>query len=201
LYIYSVKISTGAIVCSEQTKLEGDITIGAKTVIHPTASIIAESGPIIIGDSNLIEENVQILNLSSQPMIIGSHNVFEVGSHSQSPLIGDHNVLEPKSRVGAQTRLSNGCVIGSMCSVDCDQLLVENTVIFGSDCKRRIQHEKPPPQTYQLDFLSKILPNYQRIEKPNYQRTDKSSSKPSSLISNEPPNTSRPDSATSLSPQ
>ena len=29
--------------------ISGDITIGAKTVIHPKARIIAEAGPIIIG--------------------------------------------------------------------------------------------------------------------------------------------------------
>ena len=29
--------------------ITGDITIGAKTVIHPKARIIAEAGPIIIG--------------------------------------------------------------------------------------------------------------------------------------------------------
>ena len=45
----SVKISTGAVVCNE-SELRGDITIGARTVIHPKAKIIAESGPIIIGN-------------------------------------------------------------------------------------------------------------------------------------------------------
>jgi hypothetical protein len=80
-----------------------------------------------------------------------------------------------------------------MCSVNCDQLLSENTVIFGSDCKRRIQHEKPALQTYQLDFLSKILPNYQRIEKPNYKPINSSNQISESL--------SRPASASSLSPQ
>ena len=45
----SVKISTGAVVCNE-SELKGDITIGARTVIHPKAKIIAESGPIIIGN-------------------------------------------------------------------------------------------------------------------------------------------------------
>ena len=44
----SVKISGGAVVCNE-SELRGDITIGARTVIHPKAKIIAESGPIIIG--------------------------------------------------------------------------------------------------------------------------------------------------------
>lgn len=152
----------------------GDITVGPKTVIHPTAHIDASNGPIIIGESNLIEERVQIINVGSEPMTIGSHNVFEVGSHCESPQIGDHNILESKCVVGPQTRLSSGCVIGAMCSVNCDELLTENTVIFGTDCKRRIQHEKPAQQTYQLDFLSKILPNYQRIEKPNYKPSDPS---------------------------
>ena len=45
----SVKISAGAVVCNE-SELRGDITIGARTVIHPKAKILAESGPIIIGN-------------------------------------------------------------------------------------------------------------------------------------------------------
>lgn len=55
----NVKIASGAIVC-EESKLRGDITIGANTIIHPCAIINAESGPIIIGDNCLIEEQVQI---------------------------------------------------------------------------------------------------------------------------------------------
>ena len=84
----SVKISAGAVVCNE-SELRGDITIGARTVIHPKAKILAESGPIIIGEGNLIEEQSEIINRaeegSSEPpggtvpvMIIGNNNVFEV---------------------------------------------------------------------------------------------------------------------------
>ena len=43
-----MKILGGAVVCNE-CELRGDITIGARTVIHPKARIVAESGPIIIG--------------------------------------------------------------------------------------------------------------------------------------------------------
>ena len=35
---------------------------GSRTVIHPKARIIAEAGPIIIGDGNLIEEQAEIIN-------------------------------------------------------------------------------------------------------------------------------------------
>lgn len=51
----------GAIVC-EESKLRGDITIGANTIIHPHASIIAEAGPIVLGDGCLVEEQVKIIH-------------------------------------------------------------------------------------------------------------------------------------------
>lgn len=166
-----VKIVPGAIVCSEQTKLSGDITIGHKTVVHPTASIIAENGPIVIGECNLIEEYTKIINRDSEPMVIGSFNVFEVGAHSESLKIGDNNVLESKCHLGKNTLLTSGCVIGAMCKLTTDETLPENTVIYGNGCRRRLQHEKPAPQTFQLDFLSKIMPNYQKLEKANFRPT------------------------------
>ena len=35
---------------------------GARTVVHPKARIIAEAGPIVIGEGNLIEEQALIIN-------------------------------------------------------------------------------------------------------------------------------------------
>lgn len=46
----------------EEAKLRGDITIGAGTIIHPSATILAEAGPIIIGDACLIEEQAKIIH-------------------------------------------------------------------------------------------------------------------------------------------
>jgi hypothetical protein len=70
-------------------------TVGSGTVVHPTAVIKAEAGPIVIGGLNIIEEHTQILHLSnatsnhtdvitSSTMTIGSHNMFEVGSRTCS---------------------------------------------------------------------------------------------------------------------
>lgn len=36
--------------------------VGARTVVHPKARIIAEAGPIVIGEGNLIEEQALIIN-------------------------------------------------------------------------------------------------------------------------------------------
>uniref|UniRef100_A0A667Y4N5 Dynactin subunit 6 n=1 Tax=Myripristis murdjan TaxID=586833 RepID=A0A667Y4N5_9TELE len=57
----SVKIAAGAVVCVE-SEIRGDVTIGARTVVHPKARIIAEAGPIVIGEGNLIEEQALIIN-------------------------------------------------------------------------------------------------------------------------------------------
>ncbi len=73
-----VTIMPGAVVCSE-CEVQGDITIGTRTVIHPKARIIAEAGPIKIGESNLLEEQVEIINtVPNSILIIGDFNVFEV---------------------------------------------------------------------------------------------------------------------------
>lgn len=120
----SLTVSPGAVVCNE-SKLLGEVSIGARTVVHPKATIIAEAGPIIIGENNLIEEQAVIINARNPDatsdtgvvsvMIIGNNNVFEVGCRSSALKIGDNNVLESKCFVGRSVVLSNGCIVGAGC--------------------------------------------------------------------------------------
>lgn len=164
----TARISSDALVCHTAT-LDGDITIGARTVVHPKATIIAKDGPIVIGEGNLIEEQTFIINKNppgvdkGSPLVIGDFNVFEVASEFRGKSVGNNNVLEVKATVGPNTQLTNGCVIGSACHVNCVEVLPENTVIFGENYTRRKMLEKPSSQTQQLDFLKKILPNYQHF--------------------------------------
>ncbi|XP_067106986.1 dynactin subunit 6-like [Osmerus mordax] len=172
----SVKIAAGAVVCVE-SEIKGDVTIGPRTVVHPKARIIAEAGPIIIGEGNLIEEQAVIINsypenitpdtegVEPKTMTIGINNVFEVGCTSQALKIGDNNVIESKAEVGRNVILTSGCIIGAFCPVNTCEVIPENTVIYGSGCMRRVQTERPQPQTLQLDFLMKILPNYHHLKK------------------------------------
>uniref|UniRef100_A0A8C1RAH2 Dynactin subunit 6 n=1 Tax=Cyprinus carpio TaxID=7962 RepID=A0A8C1RAH2_CYPCA len=172
----SVKIAAGAVVCVE-SDIRGDVTIGARTVVHPKARIIAEAGPIVIGEGNLIEEQALIINsypenilpdaedVEPKTMSIGINNVFEVGCVSQALKIGDNNVIESKAEVGRNVILSSGCIVGACCQVNTCEVIQENTVIYGSECLRRVQTERPQPQTLQLDFLMKILPNYHHLKK------------------------------------
>ena len=164
------KIGVGSIVCKE-AEIRGEVVIGSKTVIHPKARILALHGPIKIGDGNLIEEQTCIINKGdddeedSTVMEIGNNNFFEVGSHCEATKVGNNNILECKSKVGRQVILGDGCVIGASCELTTNETLPDNTVVFGEDCQRRVQSERPIAQTLQLDFLTKVLPNYHHLQK------------------------------------
>merc|ERR1711997_15216 len=176
----SLTIASGAIVCNE-SQLVGEISIGTRTVVHPKAQIIAEAGPIIIGENNMIEERAKIINAkepnatseTTRVMIIGNNNVFEVDSTSYALKIGDFNNLESKSVVGKSTVLANGCIIGAGCKIFTEEVIPENCVIFGSKNERRLQGDRPGPQTLQIEYLSKVLPNYHHLKKPTKKVTIK----------------------------
>ena len=80
-----LNISPKATVCAD-TVIEGDVTIGESTVIQPGVIIRAVGGPIVIGNRNIVEERVELVNPATPdgspapPMVIGSLNVFEVAS-------------------------------------------------------------------------------------------------------------------------
>lgn len=175
----NLKISPGAVVC-EESILKGDITIGPRTVIHPRANIIAEAGPIIIGEGNIIEEMATIANRLPQGMpepatipvqIVGSYNIFETDCTCEAFKVGDNNILEPKAYVAREIELTNGCVVGAACSLIEPESIPENTVIYGSECQRREMHDKPYPQISQLEYLLKMLPSYHHLRKPNLKPT------------------------------
>lgn len=48
------------------------------------------------------------------------------------------------ARVGRQVEMTSGCIIGSKCEVSSCEVLPENTIIYGSECHRRVAADKPP---------------------------------------------------------
>ncbi|CAD6997184.1 unnamed protein product [Ceratitis capitata] len=112
-----------AIVCEDCT-LVGDITISPGCVIHPSASIIAEAGPIVLGENCIVEEYATIAfrlpvgnkidpSADVRTLNIGPNNVFEVGCKVEACHIGEKNVFESKCYVGPCVFVSSGCIIGA----------------------------------------------------------------------------------------
>lgn len=178
-----LKIWPKAIVCdSEESNFRGNITISNGCVVHPSVTILAVSGPIVIGENCLLEEYTTIIhdvgataaaaNAAADrapPVLhIGANNVFEVGCMVQASSVGERNVFECRSSVAAGVRVSNGCLIGAGCQLTDERVLPENTVIFGTRNEQRVAIEKPKSQSQQMESLRKILPNYHHLIKPTF---------------------------------
>ncbi|XP_065658246.1 dynactin subunit 6-like [Hydra vulgaris] len=122
-------------------------------------------GSIVIGDGNLIEEQVTIINTHpGRVLVIGHCNVFEIGAHVEAISIDSNNVFEAKTFIGPNVVVTDGCVVGAICRLTGKEKLTENIVIYGEKCSRRIAFEKTAPQILQLDFLAIILPNYHHMK-------------------------------------
>ncbi|BFF94029.1 dynactin subunit 6 [Drosophila madeirensis] len=171
----SIKIMPKAVVC-EESNLRGDITFSAGCVVHPSATVIAEAGPIIIGENCILEEYTTIAHRlqagaswnANNILSIGTHNVFEVGCTVEAARIGDKNVFESKCFVGPGVTVPSGCVVGAGIRMHTAQLLPENTIVYGQQALQREGIEKQSSQTLQIDFLRKVLPNYHHLRKPNH---------------------------------
>ncbi|KAG9293056.1 hypothetical protein G9A89_016418 [Geosiphon pyriformis] len=155
----SVIIAKRAVVCQD-TVLDGEINIG--TVLHPQCNIRAEQGPIIIGQNNIIEEKVTIVNKQPTSLIIGDENVFEVGSYIEGSRIGNKNIIEAKARILGTTSLGDNCVVGAVCSTRTDEVIPNNTIIYGDYHDRRLQTNSGNPtlHTRHLDYLRDVLPKF-----------------------------------------
>ncbi|KAG2180236.1 hypothetical protein INT43_004025 [Umbelopsis isabellina] len=138
------------------------------TILHPRCKVVAESGPIVIGANNIIEENAIIFNKNTTPLIIGNNNVFEVGCYVEGLGIGDKNTIEARARLIGTTVVGNNCVIGSACTTDLHEKMDDNTVIYGSDCLRRKQQEQTSAQASlhlrHLEYLREMLPKYNHLK-------------------------------------
>ena len=164
-----VHIGEESVVCSSAV-LEGEVSTGFRTIIHPLARIIARGGPIVIGDNNIIEEKVEIVNDSEeeQVMIIGNGNTFQAGCSVRSLKIGNRNVVESFSWLGRDTVLAYGNVITAGCRLDTAEILPELTVIFSLDGEhqRRVAAGPPGDNAEEVGLLAKLLPNYHQTLTP-----------------------------------
>lgn len=53
------------------------------------------------------------------------------------------NPCFPVAYVGRNVILTSGCIIGACCNLNTFEVIPENTVIYGADCLRRVQTERP----------------------------------------------------------
>lgn len=171
--ISRVKIAATAIVC-EEAILEGDITIGENTIVHPKCSILATGGPIVIGDGNVLEEGVVIENVSplnqvieeaveiqaatEQPvMTIGNGNLFQAGCSIRARLIGNDNLFEPKCHLAINSIITSACIIGARVEILPAQSIEDSTILVKKSNGELIRRAQ---KNYQLEAHQTLVQCY-----------------------------------------
>ncbi|GJJ14867.1 hypothetical protein Clacol_009136 [Clathrus columnatus] len=163
-------IHSKAVVCQD-VDLKGDITIGAGTVVHPKATILA-IGPIVIGQNCIVEESAIIVNRRKEIMRIGDDNLFEIGCRVESPSIGNANTISTRARLHHTVRLTSYCVVGPGCLVAPiqDETFEDFTVVYGASSEYRLWSGRGKVQEMDLrrkhaEYLREMLPKFNRLRR------------------------------------
>jgi dynactin-6 len=160
-------ISKSAVICGSSSLISennNEITIGDFTVINPKARLRANKGPIIIGQNNIIEENVEIINDYGGPLIIGNNNIFRVSCVFRGKSAGDNNIFECRSEVYPLTTIGDNCVLGVKCRTGISEIVQSNTVIYGNNNEHRVvAFNFNDSQKKHVDYLCAIIPKYNHV--------------------------------------
>ncbi|KAJ3125800.1 Dynactin subunit 6 [Nowakowskiella sp. JEL0407] len=153
-----------SVVC-EEAELRGYIRLGENNMVHPKCRIISEtSGEILIGNNNIFEENATIINRGLEPLIIGNDNVFEVGCIVEGTKVGNGCLVEAKASIARGSSLGNNCVVGPLSGTQPNEIVPDNTVIYGDVSNRQTQIKTTKAQTplhfRHIEYLNEVLPKY-----------------------------------------
>jgi len=149
--------SPDAIICKPKSvKLEGEITIEAGTIIHPSAYV--SGGKVIIGENNIIEEKVRLVAVGNTTVNIGNANHIEVGA-TISGQIGNGNVIEHKAIIEAGAVVGNGCLIGIGMVVKSGETIADNTALWGA-----LKNVRQLKSTSAEDNEQQILPKIKLLK-------------------------------------
>jgi carbonic anhydrase/acetyltransferase-like protein (isoleucine patch superfamily) len=109
----------------EDTIIDGEVEIGADTIVLPKATLRASSSEtkVLIGERNIIEERVEVLD-----SIIGHANLIEAFSTISKSNIGNFNSISPKCSI-VNCTIGNCCIIGAGVALD-GVTIADNTSVY-----------------------------------------------------------------------
>ncbi|KAL3673214.1 hypothetical protein V7S43_000937 [Phytophthora oleae] len=121
-----VLVGRTAAVCVE-AQLQGAITVGEASVVHPGASILATGGSIVLGERCFVEDGAVLV--AEEDMQVGSDNLFESGCEVRSRSVGSSNWFEPKAQALKGSVIGNNCLIGSGVVVAAGERVPDNSIL------------------------------------------------------------------------
>ncbi|CAE8595669.1 unnamed protein product, partial [Polarella glacialis] len=171
------EVEKDAVVCADaKISGPGGVKFGEGTVVHPACVISAKVGPIIFGSFNVIEEQVEITNTSEEPLVIGDHNIFEVGARilgGGGRRIGDANVFECRATLDPGCSVGSGCTLGVGASLTEGESLPDETVVVGPPGMRHTERGAKEANTQAhtqavlnyIEVLKETLPRCHHLRK------------------------------------
>jgi carbonic anhydrase/acetyltransferase-like protein (isoleucine patch superfamily) len=127
-----VTVARQAAVC-EEAELQGVVSVGAQSVVHPTAAVRALLGRVTIGRRSLVEDRAVLEAPDAAGMAVGDSNLIEAGCVVRASRIGNGNWFEPKVQVGAGAVIGDNCLIGSGVVIAPGESVPDNTIIVSVD--------------------------------------------------------------------
>mmetsp|Transcript_54377 Transcript_54377/g.124740 ORF Transcript_54377/g.124740 Transcript_54377/m.124740 type:complete len:158 (-) Transcript_54377:131-604(-) len=120
-----------AVVCSGAV-LQGDVTVGDGSIIHPLAELRANGGAIVIGANCVVEERVQILSSAGSITSIGDFCHLEVYAVVQpGAQLGRGCLVECRGMVPEGCNLQAGCCVGVGAAAPAAGL-TSNVLVYGT---------------------------------------------------------------------
>ncbi|KAI9101954.1 trimeric LpxA-like protein [Phlyctochytrium arcticum] len=150
----------------EGATVDSNVTFGEGNVVHPRCRIMSEGGgPIILGDRNIIEEGVTIVNRSAEALIIGNMNLFSIYSQFEGKSVGNGCILEARAQVAQDCSVGDNCIIGVKCATGPGESIPPSTALYGNPISRRalassssVTHNHLHNQ--HLAYLVEVLPKF-----------------------------------------
>uniref|UniRef100_M4BXM3 Dynactin subunit 6 n=1 Tax=Hyaloperonospora arabidopsidis (strain Emoy2) TaxID=559515 RepID=M4BXM3_HYAAE len=121
-------IASSAAVCIG-AQLEGAVTVGEQSALHPGATVCAKEGSIVLGERCFVEDGAVLMSNAPSEMLIGSGNLFESGCLVHSRRVGHNNWFEPKSEARDGSVIGSNCLIGSGVVVASGECVPDNTIL------------------------------------------------------------------------
>lgn len=144
-------------ICAKDTKLaltRGTLTLRSNSIIHPKVQVTTGTDGLVLGRCSIISEKCVI----EETVRIGDYVLVEAGCSIAAREIGDDCVIE------SAVVLQKGCVVGNNCrvcageTVRADEVIPDNTVIFGNGRRRKENGD-------QVQLLSDLLTRRKRDER------------------------------------
>ena len=130
------------IVCKD-TKVDllnnGHLSLGYGTILHPKSTLIIDGCSLIIGEYNIIEENVTIKvcpfynalleQYENKTIYIGNFNHFRIGSYLQNTSVENNCLIDYRANL-VDCSVESNCIVSPCVELNNKFIVPENKIIF-----------------------------------------------------------------------